>query len=74
MAEYNIRVSCGNEVGWSAFSPWITASTTEGGRKWGVRVGKGFPASIPLDEMLLRSPGCSQGGEGNFPIFHGLSA
>lgn len=33
MADYNIRVSCRNEVGWSAFSPWITASTTEGGRK-----------------------------------------
>ncbi|XP_018861430.1 tyrosine-protein kinase Mer isoform X2 [Parus major] len=30
LEEYNIRVSCGNEVGWSAFSPWITASTTEG--------------------------------------------
>ncbi|NXH48339.1 MERTK kinase, partial [Dicaeum eximium] len=30
MEEYNIRVSCKNEVGWSAFSPWITASTTEG--------------------------------------------
>ncbi|NXT68687.1 MERTK kinase, partial [Chaetops frenatus] len=30
MEEYNIRVSCGNEVGWSPFSPWITASTTEG--------------------------------------------
>ncbi|NXE96537.1 MERTK kinase, partial [Menura novaehollandiae] len=30
MEEYNIRVSCGNEVGWSEFSPWITASTTEG--------------------------------------------
>ncbi|NXL45626.1 MERTK kinase, partial [Podilymbus podiceps] len=30
MVDYNIRVSCGNEVGWSAFSPWITASTTEG--------------------------------------------
>ncbi|XP_054678341.1 tyrosine-protein kinase Mer isoform X1 [Grus americana] len=30
MAAYNIRVSCRNEVGWSAFSPWITASTTEG--------------------------------------------
>ncbi|NXD19989.1 MERTK kinase, partial [Spelaeornis formosus] len=29
MEEYNIRVSCGNEVGWSAFTPWITASTTE---------------------------------------------
>ncbi|NXP02273.1 MERTK kinase, partial [Thinocorus orbignyianus] len=30
MADYKIRVSCRNEVGWSAFSPWITASTTEG--------------------------------------------
>ncbi|XP_056343677.1 tyrosine-protein kinase Mer isoform X2 [Oenanthe melanoleuca] len=30
LQEYNIRVSCRNEVGWSAFSPWITASTTEG--------------------------------------------
>ncbi|XP_014817874.1 PREDICTED: tyrosine-protein kinase Mer [Calidris pugnax] len=30
MADYNIRVSCRNEVGWSAFSPWIIASTTEG--------------------------------------------
>ncbi|XP_035421282.1 tyrosine-protein kinase Mer isoform X1 [Cygnus atratus] len=30
MADYNISVSCKNEVGWSAFSPWITASTTEG--------------------------------------------
>ncbi|NXY50281.1 MERTK kinase, partial [Ceuthmochares aereus] len=30
MADYNVRVSCRNEVGWSAFSPWITASTTEG--------------------------------------------
>uniref|UniRef100_A0A8C9NIK7 receptor protein-tyrosine kinase n=1 Tax=Serinus canaria TaxID=9135 RepID=A0A8C9NIK7_SERCA len=38
MEEYNIRVSCGNEVGWSAFSPWITASTTEGA-----------PTTPPLD-------------------------
>ncbi|XP_042645771.1 tyrosine-protein kinase Mer isoform X1 [Tyto alba] len=30
MADYSIRVSCRNEVGWSAFSPWITSSTTEG--------------------------------------------
>ncbi|XP_057289096.1 tyrosine-protein kinase Mer isoform X1 [Pezoporus wallicus] len=30
MAAYNISVSCRNEVGWSPFSPWITASTTEG--------------------------------------------
>ncbi|KAM9656941.1 tyrosine-protein kinase Mer isoform 4-T4 [Morphnus guianensis] len=30
MADYNICVSCRNEVGWSAFSPWITTSTTEG--------------------------------------------
>ncbi|XP_077192386.1 tyrosine-protein kinase Mer isoform X2 [Paroedura picta] len=30
MKAYNIRVSCMNEVGWSGFTPWITASTTEG--------------------------------------------
>ncbi|NXT20168.1 MERTK kinase, partial [Syrrhaptes paradoxus] len=30
MVDYNIRLSCRNEVGWSAFSPWIRASTTEG--------------------------------------------
>uniref|UniRef100_A0A8C0JAC7 receptor protein-tyrosine kinase n=1 Tax=Chelonoidis abingdonii TaxID=106734 RepID=A0A8C0JAC7_CHEAB len=30
LAEYSIRVSCGNEVGWSSFSPWTLASTTEG--------------------------------------------
>ncbi|XP_067150772.1 tyrosine-protein kinase Mer isoform X2 [Apteryx mantelli] len=30
MTDYNISVSCKNEVDWSAFSPWITASTTEG--------------------------------------------
>ncbi|XP_065486529.1 tyrosine-protein kinase Mer isoform X3 [Caloenas nicobarica] len=30
MVGYDMRVSCGNEVGWSAFSPWITTSTTEG--------------------------------------------
>ncbi|NXU35900.1 MERTK kinase, partial [Drymodes brunneopygia] len=30
MEEYKISVSCRNEVGWSEFSPWITASTTEG--------------------------------------------
>ncbi|NXU48721.1 MERTK kinase, partial [Turnix velox] len=29
MADYNIRISCRNEVGWSPFSSWITASTTE---------------------------------------------
>ncbi|XP_071661696.1 tyrosine-protein kinase Mer isoform X2 [Patagioenas fasciata] len=29
MLGYDLRVSCGNEVGWSAFSPWVTASTTE---------------------------------------------
>ncbi|XP_061481510.1 tyrosine-protein kinase Mer isoform X2 [Rhineura floridana] len=28
--DYDIRVSCMNEVGWSGFSSWITASTTEG--------------------------------------------
>ncbi|NXS54339.1 MERTK kinase, partial [Brachypteracias leptosomus] len=30
MAAYSIRVSCRNEVGWSPFSPWVAASTTEG--------------------------------------------
>ncbi|KAM5227798.1 tyrosine-protein kinase Mer [Ctenodactylus gundi] len=30
LANYNISVSCMNEVGWSAMSPWILASTTEG--------------------------------------------
>ncbi|NXF78831.1 MERTK kinase, partial [Sclerurus mexicanus] len=30
MESYNVRVACRNEVGWSAFSPWISASTTEG--------------------------------------------
>ncbi|KAM6463929.1 tyrosine-protein kinase Mer isoform 2-T2 [Liasis olivaceus] len=30
MKDYNISVSCMNEVGWSSFSPWIIASTTEG--------------------------------------------
>ncbi|XP_066467950.1 tyrosine-protein kinase Mer isoform X2 [Tiliqua scincoides] len=30
MKDYNVRVSCMNEVGWSGFSPWIIASTTEG--------------------------------------------
>ncbi|XP_013907824.1 PREDICTED: tyrosine-protein kinase Mer isoform X2 [Thamnophis sirtalis] len=28
--DYNIGVSCKNEIGWSSLSPWITASTTEG--------------------------------------------
>ncbi|XP_053169482.1 tyrosine-protein kinase Mer isoform X2 [Hemicordylus capensis] len=30
MKDYEIRVSCMNEVGWSGFSPWIRARTTEG--------------------------------------------
>ncbi|KAM6178284.1 tyrosine-protein kinase Mer [Rhynchocyon petersi] len=30
LANYSIGVSCMNEVGWSAVSPWIQASTTEG--------------------------------------------
>ncbi|XP_068258030.1 tyrosine-protein kinase Mer isoform X2 [Nyctibius grandis] len=30
MADYSIHVSCGNEVGRSPFSAWVTASTTEG--------------------------------------------
>jgi len=35
LANYSISVSCMNEVGWSAISPWILASTTEGGNSWG---------------------------------------
>ncbi|XP_054533559.1 WAS/WASL-interacting protein family member 1-like [Pan troglodytes] len=31
LANYSIGVSCMNEIGWSAVSPWILASTTEGG-------------------------------------------
>ncbi|XP_008055287.1 tyrosine-protein kinase Mer [Carlito syrichta] len=30
LANYSIGVSCLNEIGWSAVSPWILASTTEG--------------------------------------------
>ncbi|XP_038621556.1 LOW QUALITY PROTEIN: tyrosine-protein kinase Mer [Tachyglossus aculeatus] len=30
LANYNIGISCTNEVGWSAVSDWIVASTTEG--------------------------------------------
>lgn len=30
LANYSITVSCRNEIGWSAVSPWILASTTEG--------------------------------------------
>ncbi|XP_029392687.1 tyrosine-protein kinase Mer isoform X1 [Mus pahari] len=30
LANYSISVSCRNEIGWSASSPWILASTTEG--------------------------------------------
>uniref|UniRef100_A0A8C0SAL2 Tyrosine-protein kinase Mer n=1 Tax=Canis lupus familiaris TaxID=9615 RepID=A0A8C0SAL2_CANLF len=30
LANYSIGVSCMNEIGWSAMSPWILASTTEG--------------------------------------------
>lgn len=33
LTNYSISVSCRNEVGWSAPSPWVQASTTEGGRK-----------------------------------------
>lgn len=32
LANYSIGVSCMNEVGWSALSSWILASTTEGGK------------------------------------------
>uniref|UniRef100_A0A8C8STG3 Tyrosine-protein kinase Mer n=1 Tax=Pelusios castaneus TaxID=367368 RepID=A0A8C8STG3_9SAUR len=30
LAGYRIRISCRNEVGWSSFSRWFLASTTEG--------------------------------------------
>ncbi|KAG9344420.1 hypothetical protein JZ751_011090 [Albula glossodonta] len=30
MTQYNISVSCSNEIGPSPFSPWVQASTTEG--------------------------------------------
>ncbi|XP_066233840.1 tyrosine-protein kinase Mer isoform X2 [Saccopteryx leptura] len=30
LANYSIGVSCRNEIGWSMWSPWILASTTEG--------------------------------------------
>ncbi|XP_025723975.1 tyrosine-protein kinase Mer [Callorhinus ursinus] len=30
LANYSIGVSCANEIGWSAMSPWILASTSEG--------------------------------------------
>ncbi|NXJ84284.1 MERTK kinase, partial [Trogon melanurus] len=42
MVDYNICVSCRNEVGWSEFSPWITASTTEGA-----------PTTPPLNVTVL---------------------
>ncbi|NXC46832.1 MERTK kinase, partial [Penelope pileata] len=42
MADYNISVSCKNEVGWSASSPWITTSTTEGA-----------PTTPPLNVSVL---------------------
>ncbi|KAI6048834.1 tyrosine-protein kinase Mer isoform X1 [Marmota monax] len=30
LANYSVGVSCMNEIGWSASSPWVLASTTEG--------------------------------------------
>ncbi|KAJ7341214.1 hypothetical protein JRQ81_005063, partial [Phrynocephalus forsythii] len=36
---YSMRVSCMNEVGWSGFSPWIMANTTEGGKKMSTKTG-----------------------------------
>lgn len=30
LENYRVGVSCRNEVGWSAWSPWVLASTTEG--------------------------------------------
>lgn len=34
MKDYNISISCMNEVGRSSLSPWIMASTTEGGKNY----------------------------------------
>lgn len=34
LANYSIGVTCMNEIGWSAVSSWILASTTEGGNSW----------------------------------------
>lgn len=34
LANYSVSVSCMNEIGWSAASPWVPASTTEGGNCW----------------------------------------
>ncbi|XP_067388913.1 tyrosine-protein kinase Mer isoform X2 [Emydura macquarii macquarii] len=42
MVKYSIRVSCMNEVGWSPFSPWLLASTTEGA-----------PSAAPLNVTVL---------------------
>ncbi|XP_015442943.2 tyrosine-protein kinase Mer [Pteropus alecto] len=42
LANYSISVSCRNEVGWSAPSPWVQASTTEGA-----------PSAAPLNVTVL---------------------
>ncbi|XP_053443070.1 tyrosine-protein kinase Mer [Nycticebus coucang] len=42
LANYSIAVSCMNEIGWSAVSPWILASTTEGA-----------PSAAPLNVTVL---------------------
>ncbi|XP_015981599.2 tyrosine-protein kinase Mer isoform X2 [Rousettus aegyptiacus] len=42
LANYSISVSCRNEVGWSAPSPWVRASTTEGA-----------PSAAPLNVTVL---------------------
>ncbi|XP_069869407.1 tyrosine-protein kinase Mer [Dipodomys merriami] len=42
LANYSIGMSCMNEIGWSAVSPWIPASTTEGA-----------PSSAPLNVTVF---------------------
>lgn len=51
LANYSVTVSCQNEIGWSAVSPWILASTTEGGNscdtQWPVSpIWQAFPNSL----------------------------
>lgn len=59
--DYSIRVSCMNEVGWSGFSPWITASTTEGGKK---------SISLIYYDFLLTFLQEGQGGPLNFSPYN----
>ncbi|XP_076989832.1 tyrosine-protein kinase Mer isoform X2 [Tamandua tetradactyla] len=64
-AEYSIRVACANEVGWSAASPQVLASTTEGAPSFA-------PADVSvildestdtLDVRWARPPVARQDGE-----------